>query len=132
MASDRANVEAFFVRYGEALVSGDLQGISGCYEEPAFLLSDRGGRPLTRAGIEADYDGAAEQHRAEGLVGAVPTVVGFERLSAQLGSVDVHWDYVDAEGHSLVQDGYRYVVRIEDGAEPQICTVIATPERLRR
>jgi hypothetical protein len=130
--TEHTTVEAFFIRYGKALASGDLPGISGCYEEPAFVLSDQGGRPLTRAEIEANFDGAAEQHRAEGLVGAVPTVVALEDLSATLVSVDVHWDYVDAEGQPAVEDGYRYVLRAEDGAEPQICNVIVTPERLRR
>lgn len=132
MPDERRTVEEFFVRYGKALASGDLSGISGSYAEPAFLLSDRGGRPLTRAGIEADYDGAAEQHQAEGLVGAVPTVVALDRLSVTLVSADVHWDYVDADGRSGAQDGYRYILRVDDGGEPRIATVIATPERLRR
>jgi hypothetical protein len=44
-----------------------------------------------------------------------------------LVSVDVSWDYFDEERRSAQQDGYRYVLRLEDDAGPQICIVIATP-----
>jgi len=126
-------LESFFIGYGEALAAGDLPGISGCYAEPAFLLSDATGRVLAdRAQIEGEFDGAAEQHRAEDLVAARPTIVAVEQLGAELVSVDVHWDYVDVDGRSMVEDGYRYILRVGDDGRPQICTVVVTPERLRR
>src|SRR5215216_3638292 len=126
-APDRARLEDFFARYGEALSAGDLKGISSCYAVPAFVLSDAGGRPkATRAEIEADFAGAAERYRAQGLVAARPTVVASESLTEKLLSVDVRWDYLDAEGRSAQQDGYRYVLRLEEGAGPQICVVIVT------
>jgi hypothetical protein len=112
---NRGSLEAFFARYGEALTAGDLKGISSCYAVPAFVLSDAGGRPkATRAEIETDFDGAAERFRAQGLVAARPTVV-------------VRWDYLDEQGRSAQQDGYRYALRLEEGVGPQICVVIATP-----
>jgi hypothetical protein len=112
------------------LAAGDLKAISGCYAVPAFVLSDARNRPVaTRAEIEADFDGAAERHRAQGLVAAWPTVVASEALTEMLVSVDVHWDYLDEEGCSAQQDGYRYILRLEEDAGPQICAVIATPGR---
>jgi ketosteroid isomerase-like protein len=125
---NRRSLEAFFARYGEALSAGDLKGISSCYAVPAFVLSDAGGRPkATRAEIEADFDGAAECFRDQGLVAARPSVVASESLTEKLLSADVRWDYLDEDGRSAQQDGYRYALRLEEGAGPQICVVIATP-----
>jgi len=129
-APDRARLEDFFFRYGEALAAGDLKAISGCYAVPAFVLSDAASRPVaSRAEIEADFDGAAERHRAQGLVAAQPTLVASEALTEKLLSADVRWDYLDEEGRSAQQDSYRYVLRLDEDAGPQICAVIATPGR---
>jgi hypothetical protein len=40
--------------------------------------------------------------------------------------VDVRWEYLDEEGRSAQQNGYRYVLRLEDEAAPKIQVVIAT------
>jgi hypothetical protein len=126
-AAERAAVTEFFVRYGEALATGDLPAISGCYVVPALVVHDRGARPIAaREVIEADFDGAAERYRAAGLVAARPRVLRAESLTDVLVSVDVHWDYCDDQGHSRSQDGYRYVLRRTD-AGPRIQVVIATP-----
>ena len=62
---DRAGIEGFFVRYGEAVSAGDLKVISSCYAVPAIVLSDAGSIPIsTREEIEAAFDGAAERYRA--------------------------------------------------------------------
>jgi hypothetical protein len=124
------HLRRFLVRYGEALSAGDLKAISGCYAVPAFVLSDAASRPVaTRAEIEADFDGAAERHRAQGLVAARPTLVASEALTEKLLSADVRWDYLDEERRSAQQDSYRYVLRLDEDAGPQICAVIATPGR---
>lgn len=39
----------------------------------------------------------------------------------EAGSVDVRWDCLDEEGCSAQQDGYRYVLRLAEGAGPRIC-----------
>jgi hypothetical protein len=60
------------------------------------------------------------------MVAALPTVLKAESLTAKLVSADVRWDYVDEEGRSAQQNGYRYVLRLEE-AGPRICALIATP-----
>lgn len=126
-APDRARLEAFFVRYGEAVSDGDLKAISACYAVPSIVLSDAGGIPIaTREEVEAAFDGAAERYRARGMVAARPTVVAAEALTEKLVSADVRWDYLDEEGRSAEQNGYRYVLRLED-AGLQVCALIATP-----
>jgi ketosteroid isomerase-like protein len=123
---DRAGIEGFFVRYGEAVSAGDLKAISGCYAVPAIVLSDAGSIPIsTREEIEAAFDGAAERYRAQGMVAARPTVVAVENLTKKLVFADVRWDYLDEEGRSAERNSYRYVLRLED-AGPRICALIAT------
>ena len=121
------HLRRFLVRYGEALAAGDLKAISGCYAVPALVLSDAGSVPIAaRQEIEAAFDGAAERYRAQGLVAVRPTLVASEALSEKLVWVDVRWDYLDEQGRSAQQNGYRYVLRLEDEASPKIQVVIGT------
>ena len=55
-----------------------------------------------------------------------PTLVASEALSEGLVSVDVRWDYLDEQGQSAQQNGYRYVLRLEDESSPKIQVVIGT------
>ena len=121
------NLRRFLVRYGEALAAGDLKAISGCYAVPALVLSDTGSVPIAaREEIEAAFDGAAERYRAQGLVGIRPTLLAWEALSERLLCVDVRWEYLDEQGRSAQQNGYRYVLRLENEATLKIQVVIAT------
>ena len=121
------HLRRFLVRYGEALSAGDLKAISGCYVVPSLVLSDEGSVPIAaREEIEAAFDGAAERYRAQGLVAIRPTLVASESLSERLVSVDVRWDYLDEQGRSAQQNGYRYVLRLEEEASPKIQVVIGT------
>jgi ketosteroid isomerase-like protein len=118
----------FFARYGEALAAGDLKAVSGCYAVPALVLSDAGSVPVAaREEIEAAFDGAAERYRAQGLVDLRPTLVASEVLGERLVSADVRWDYLDEQGRSAQQNGYRYVLRLEHETEPRIQVVIEIP-----
>jgi hypothetical protein len=122
------HLRRFLVRYGEALSAGDLKAISSCYAVPSLVLSDEGSVPIAaREEIEAAFDGAAERYRAQGLVAVRPTLVASEALSERLVSVDVRWDYLDEQGRSAQQGGYRYVLRLEEEAPPKIQVVIGTP-----
>jgi hypothetical protein len=121
------HLRRFLVRYGEALAAGDLKAISGCYALPSLVLSDAGSVPIAaRQEIEAAFDGAAERYRAQGLVALRPTLVASEALSERLLCVDVRWDYLDEQGRSAQQNGYRYVLRLQDEASPKIQVVIGT------
>jgi hypothetical protein len=121
------HLRRFLVGYGEALSAGDLKAISGCYVVPSLVLSDEGSVPIaSREEIEAAFDGAAERYRAQGLVAVRPTLLASEALSERLVSVDVRWDYLDEQGRSAQQNGYRYVLRLEDEASPKIQVVIGT------
>ena len=119
------HLRCFLVRYGEALSAGDLKAISDCYAVPSLVLSDEGSVPIAaREEVEAAFDGAAERYRAQGLVAVRPTLVASEALSEWLVWVDVLWDYLDERDRSAQQNGYRYVLRLEDEASPKIQVVI--------
>jgi len=121
-------LQAFFVSYGDALAAGDLPTIAACYTVPALVLSDAGSIPVaTRDEVEAAFQGAAEGYRAQGLVSARPAIVGFEAITERLMFADVQWDYLDEQGSSVRQEGYRYLLRLDDEAGPQIQVVIVTP-----
>ena len=121
------HLRRFLVRYGEALAVGDLKAISGCYAIPSLVLSDAGSVPIAaREEIEAAFDGAAERYREQGLVDIRPTLVASEAISERLLSVDVRWEYLDEQGRSAQQNGYRYVLRLQDVASPKIQVVIGT------
>jgi hypothetical protein len=121
------HLRRFLVSYGEALSAGDLKAISGCYIVPSLVLSDEGSVPIaSREEIEAAFDGAAQRYRAQGLVAVRPTLLASEALTERLVSVDVRWDYLDEEGRSGQQNGFRYVLRLEDGESPKIQVVIGT------
>jgi len=124
---DRDPLTTFFVRYGDALASGNLPGISSCYDVPALVVHDRGAMAIdSRRQVEDAFDGAAEVHRAAGLVAARPTVLTVEPLTDVPAIANVHWDYCDAEGRSREQDGYRYLLRYTAGG-PLIQVVVETP-----
>jgi hypothetical protein len=55
-----------------------------------------------------------------------PTLVASEAISERLLSVDVRWEYLDEQGRSAQQNGYRYVLRLQDEASPKIQVVIGT------
>jgi hypothetical protein len=59
MNSTDEHLRRFLVRYGEALSTGDLKAISGCYAVPSLELSDTGSVSIAaREEIEATFDGA--------------------------------------------------------------------------
>ena len=121
------HLRRFLVHYGEALAAGDLKAISGYYALPALVLSDEGSVPIAaRQEIEVAFDGAAERYRAQGLVDLRPTLLASEVISERLLWVDVRWEYLDDQGRSAQQNGYRYVLRLEDGESPKIQVVIGT------
>ena len=128
MTQQEERLQAFFVRYGEALAAGDLPTIADCYAVPALVLSDAGSIPVAaREEVEASFQGAVEGYRAQGLVSARPTIVGFEAITERLVFANVRWDYLDEQGSSAQQEGYRYVLRLDDGARPRIQVVILAP-----
>ena len=128
MNIDDDALERFFVRYGTALASGDLPGISACYAYPSYVPGDYASVVITAANeIEAFFAGAAEGYHAQGMTRAVPELTAIEHLSPALVEAEVRWSYTDDAGTEQQHDRFRYTVR-HHGDQISICVVAAIRE----
>ena len=110
------DMDEFFGGYATALVelvtTGSTEAATACYEYPALVVRDEvswgydSAAPLAR-----DFGVLREQARAAGIVAADVEVTMVEPLTEVLTSVDVDWDFTDADGVAVLQQGWRYVVR---------------------
>jgi ketosteroid isomerase-like protein len=120
-------VAAFIDRYADALISGDLPAIAGCYALPALVVGDAATIPVSEpAQVEAAFGGAADAYRAQGLVGLRPEVRSVDPLTATLTLVDVGWAYLDEAGRQRQHTSYRYLLRQTDAGQLGIQVVIDT------
>lgn len=109
---DHDRVTRFFEGYGEAVAAGDLPRIAGSYLTPALVLGPGATIPVaTGEEVEAAFRGAADAHRARGLVTARATVERLEPITDDLAMADIRWEYLDAEGRVAEGNDYRYVLR---------------------
>ncbi|MDN5916445.1 MAG: hypothetical protein L0I76_15310 [Pseudonocardia sp.] len=117
MAARDAGLEEFFIRYGAALAEGDLDSVADAYTYPSLVL----GGPETilvtdREAVKGAFAGAAEQHRAEGFTVATPEVrVVDDGAAPGVLWVAVRWIYSSEDGSKQQLDGYRYLLRHDDG-----------------
>lgn len=116
MGTATAEIETFFGTYAAALAELFTTGSTGpatsCYEYPALVIRDE---------ISWAYDDAAplardlgvlrQQAEGAGIVGATSDVTTVEPLTEVLTSVDVDWDFANADGVALLKQSWRYVVR---------------------
>jgi Domain of unknown function (DUF4440) len=121
------DIRAFFDRYAEVLVGGDLPGIAACYALPALVVGDAGTIPVTEAGqVEAAFAGAADGYRARGLVGARPQILAVDPLTVALTLVAVRWSYLDEAGREGDHTSYRYLLRRTGDGQHGIQVVVDT------
>lgn len=116
----------FFDRYGTALTTGDLPTIASCYRLPGTVVSDKYSFTFSSpAAVALSFVGAAPAYQERQLVAAHAEISDVQRVSDGLVLVAVRWEYLDAGGHSVPGEAFRYVVRLA-GASPQICVVMPT------
>jgi hypothetical protein len=125
------HMRLFLVRYGQALSTGGLRGISSCWEVPALVLSDQGAIAVSEATeIEAFFGQAVEWYHSQGLVETKPQLERVELMGERLASVDVRWSALDEAGEEKAHEHSRYVTLLGDDGEPRIR--VAFGEALRR
>ncbi|GAA5074573.1 ketosteroid isomerase-like protein [Thermocatellispora tengchongensis] len=121
-------IDEFFATYAAALVAGDLDGIAAAYAYPCLILADDFSLAVQEAAeVKRAFDGAAERHRAQGLVGARPLVGAVDKVTERLVDVDVRWEYLDDGGVVRERDHYRYTLHLGEGGEAAIRVVVAIP-----
>lgn len=128
--SDNADpLERSLERYGEALSTRDLSGISSCWEIPALVLSDVGAIPVSNRGeIESFFAQAIEAYRSQGLVATRPQIEGTARLSETLASVDVLWFAFDQSGAETSTERSHYILRRGEDGQWRIQVALTTTQ----
>src|SRR5687767_8385527 len=109
---DETQIRGFLERLGNALTSGDVEGIGKCWEVPALMLSDEGSVAVSAPSqVATFFAGAVEWYRSMGLVATRPVLERVERLSEKLSAVDVRWLAFDAEGKEKAAEYSHYVLK---------------------
>ena len=128
MGQDDGQIHAFVEGYTAAIQRG-MQGDAArpaaeCYALPALVVRDR--MALTyeeHDALAADLAALAQRYAAAGLTEAASTVTHSEPLTDVLTSVDVRFEFSDADGTTQRPEWYRYVIRAtEDGPRIQVVT----------
>ena len=116
----------FFDRYGAALTTGDLPALAGCYRLPGTVVSGNYSFTFSSpAAVALSFVGAAAAYQELQLVAAHAEIGEVQRLGEALVMAAVRWEYLDANGHSVPGEGFRYVIRLGEPT-PQICVVMPT------
>ena len=127
MGSDTGHMAAFFDEYAAAMTSmmttGVPDAVAACYDYPALVIRDEvswayeDAEPLAR-----DFEVLRQQAVGAGIVDAAADVTTVEPLTEVLTSVDVDFDFTNADGEALLRQSWRYVVQ-STAAGPRIRSV---------
>lgn len=126
-AYDRDDLLAFFVDYGLALGTGDLEGVVDRFAFPALMVGGEGSTPVPDAGtVHAALRPRVDAYRARDVVAAVPHVEASDAVSDVLVWVQVRWSYRDEYAGEQAAERVRYLLRrVHDGFE--ICVLVPLP-----
>lgn len=112
-------------RFARAFTRGDGPGAAACWEVPALVVADEGGRAVGSLDeVAAFFGGAKEEYNREGVTGTRVDVQRIEWQTDRLATVTVRWPHLDGEGRELGRtESSMYVVRIS-GDAARICAVV--------
>ena len=116
MTSDATDMDAFFAAYAAALEdafsTGSTEAAAAHYGFPALVVRDEVSWAYEEAGpLARDLDVLRQQAQAGGIVDIAIDVTTVEPLTPVLTSVDVDWDFANADGDIVLRQGWRYVVQ---------------------
>ncbi|CAN5434426.1 hypothetical protein BH09CHL1_BH09CHL1_19840 [soil metagenome] len=118
-------LRVFFANYGLTRLSSNESAFADCYDLPAFFISDSGSLPIaTVHDLESVFHAATERYVQRGFATAEPTLGRIDVLSTQIVTIDVDWDYRDAQGNHVDRESYRYLLRIRPNDNIRIQVVI--------
>jgi ketosteroid isomerase-like protein len=123
---EQQEIDAFLERYRQALLSGDLDAIAGCYVAPGLVLAEDASLPVPdEDAVKAAFTGAASRYQEAGIVDSKPSVISLTGLTESLASVAVRWDVMNEAGEVAIQERYVYIVRADDTGDYRIQLLIA-------
>lgn len=119
------HIRVFFADYGLARLSGNESAFAGYYLLPAIFLSDTGSLPIAAVSdLDSVFHAATERYAQHGFAAAEPTLGRVDVLSTQIVTVDVDWNYLDAQGNHVDRESYRYLLRIRPNDTIRIQVVV--------
>lgn len=106
-------------RLGAALSTGDLAGVSNCWELPALVISDEGAIAITEARqIEEFFGQAVGWYQSQGMTSTRPELKRVDLMTDRLAGVDVCWPAFDASGNEVFSEVSHYILSL--GKDEQI------------
>ncbi|WP_425957146.1 hypothetical protein [Xylanimonas sp. McL0601] len=126
-AYDRDDLLAFFVDYGLALGTGDLERVVERFAFPALMVGPERSMPVPDAGtMLGALRPRLDAYRASDVVAAVPQVEEADGAGDTLVWVQVRWSYRDENAGEKAAERVRYLLRrVHDGFE--ICVLVPLP-----
>jgi hypothetical protein len=125
---DQDDLVKFFVDYGVALGSGDLETVTDSLAYPSVVVEAE--RSLVVPDAEAAREALGSMlaaYREQGLVAAVPEVRAVEQVGDDLLWVDVRWSYKDENAAEETAERVRYLLR--RGRDTfELCVVVPIEE----
>jgi hypothetical protein len=109
---DRAKVQDYLDRFGEAITSGDVSAIAALWETPAFVIDDRAAIPVASIGeVEKFFAGAKDQYNAQGITKTKAEILDLDWISDNLVVVRVRWPYQNDAGKTLGAESSSYTLK---------------------
>ena len=114
---ERGAVDEMLEKFGAAVSSGDLAGVSKHYAYPVLMLSDGGARMFKKpAELEAMFAEGREWYDiSKGMLEARSELQEFEQLTEQTAAVTVRWLGYDSAGHKIYSGKWYYVIQDFEG-----------------
>jgi hypothetical protein len=108
-------------RLGQALNTGDMRGVTGCFAVPALFLSEDGATVLANTNeLEKLFAQAMEWYRSRGFISTKPELERVEILSERLASVDVRWPAFDASDTEKSSERSHYIMQLGNNGQAYI------------
>lgn len=118
---DKAQIQEFLDRYGEALSAADLPAISACWTIPALVVADTGAIAVSNTmQVESFFSQAVQWYREQGIVATRPALEDVKLLGERLAAVEVRWDSLDESGEERSSERSFYILHQGEDGQPRI------------
>lgn len=102
-------------RLGQAVSTGDLPGISGCYAFPALFISDEQTMVLEDADeLEQTFAKGREWYLSQGIIGTRAELQSIEELTDLIAAVNVRWPGFNEAGKEVYSEASHYILQTSD------------------
>lgn len=118
---DKAQIQEFLDRYGEALSAAELPAISACWTIPALVVSNTGAIAVSNTmQVESYFSQAVQWYREQGIVATRPSLEDIKVLGERLAAVEVRWDSFDESGEAKASERSFYILHRGEDGQPRI------------